>query len=91
MVTRCVHVTTITFYKRRKKNYCISKITSEDALKRLFCLPDSELDSCVKFDSSKLSSGGLCEKALTLSEALLSEEDDFEGKSLAFANQNKRL
>ena len=45
---------------------------------------ESDLDSCVKFDSSKLSSGGsCCEKALTLSEALLSEEDDLEGNSLA--------
>ena len=45
---------------------------------------DSELVSFAKFDSSRLSSGGLCEKALTLSEALLSEEDDLEGKSLAY-------
>ena len=58
--------------------------TSDDEFSRLFFrLLDSEFVSFVKFDSSRLSSGGLCEKALTLSEALLSEEDDLEGKSLA--------
>ena len=69
-----------------------SFITSDDALSRFFFLLESDLDSCVKFDSSKLSSGGsCCEKALTLSEALLSEEDDLEGNSLACLHKNRRM
>ena len=41
------------------------------------------------FDSSKLSFGGLCEKALTLSEALFSEEEELDGKLLACGIKNK--
>ena len=41
------------------------------------------------FDSSKLSFGGLCEKALTLCEALFSEEEELDGILLACGMKNK--
>ena len=59
------------------------KLASLDELTTFFCILGSAFESKVMLDSSKLSFGGLCEKALTLSEALFSEEDELDGKLLA--------
>ena len=58
-------------------------ITSLEELTLFFCLVDCVLDSADKVDNSKLSFGGFCAIVLTASEALLSEEDELEGISLA--------
>ena len=59
------------------------KLASLDELTTFFCILGSAFESKVMLDSSKLSFGGLCEKALTLSEALFSEEEELDGKLLA--------